>query len=528
MKHFKKLTAIALCLASTLFFAACGSGNTADNSDRTDVVIAMTVGSEPEYGFDPIMGWGDTEHLHEPLIQSTLIATDTNMNFVNDLATDYSCSDDGLVWTFTIRDDVSFTNGDPLTASDVAFTFNKILDTEETPVDLSMLDKAVAVDDTTVQLILNKPFSAFLYTVAVVGIVPENAYDENYGENPIGSGRYMLDQWDRGQQAILVANPDYYGEAPKIDKVTALFYGTIQLIQSGDADLCFTSASYASTEIEGYSVRAYDTVDCLGVSLPCIPAGDTKVSGGKDYPAGNDVTCNLALRRAMAYALDREALTDQVLGGYGTPAFSVTDGMPWASEKIQIEPDIEKAKQILADGGWKDSDGDGYLDLNGVRAKLDLYFDESDATRQETAIAFSDQMKEIGVDITVYPSDWDTIYDHQFSDLVLWGWGSNSPAEFYDLTYSTGWGNFSCYEDKKVDELLDKAMESLDTEKSNAYYQQAMEAVSADGACTWIWLENVDHLYFVRDGLNITDQKIHPHGHGWSIVNNVDQWSWGE
>ncbi|MGN1011593.1 MAG: ABC transporter substrate-binding protein, partial [Clostridia bacterium] len=154
----KKWMALCLCLVVTLAFAACGGKNeTADNSGRTDVVVAMTTASEPSAGFDPIFGWGAGEHVHEPLIQSTLITTDVDMNFVNDLATAYECSPDGLTWTFTIRDDVKFTNGDPLTASDVAFTFNELRNSEGATADLSMMDEAVAVDDTTVEFHLNKP-----------------------------------------------------------------------------------------------------------------------------------------------------------------------------------------------------------------------------------------------------------------------------------------------------------------------------------------------------------------------------------
>ena len=121
-------------------------------------------------------------------------------------------SEDGLTWTVTIRDDVRFTDGEPLTAGDVAFTYNTVKAASSVN-DFTMLDYAEAADDTTAVFHMNRPFSIWPYTMAVVGIVPEHAYDsETYGSNPIGSGRYILKQWDRGQQVILEANPDYYGE----------------------------------------------------------------------------------------------------------------------------------------------------------------------------------------------------------------------------------------------------------------------------------------------------------------------------
>ena len=526
----KKWMALCLCLVVTLAFAACGSKNeTADNSGRTDVVVAMTAASEPSAGFDPIFGWGAGEHVHEPLIQSTLITTDVDMNFVNDLATGYESSADGLTWTFTIRDDVKFTNGDPLTASDVAFTFNELKASEGATADLSMMDEAVAVDDTTVEFHLNKPYNAILYTIAVVGIVPEKAYDENYGANPIGSGRYMLQQWDKGQQAIFVANPDYYGDAPQMDKVTVLFMeedAALAGVKSGEIDIAYTSATYSNVSVNGYLLVAYPSVDSRGISLPTIPAGNTKTDDSTKYAAGNDVTCDLAVRQAMSYAVDREVMADNVLNGYGTPAYSVCDNMPWATDSIKVETDVDKAKQLLADGGWEDTDGDGIVEKDGVKAAVNLYYAASDSTRQALATEFANQMKNIGIEINTIGSDWDTIYQHQYEDLVLWGWGSNSTSELYNLLYSTAWGNYACYESEEVDKYLDTAMAADDLDESYDNFHKAMELVSADGAATWVWLENVDHLYFSRDGLVVAEQKLHPHGHGWSLVNNVDQWTW--
>ncbi|MBQ6810637.1 MAG: ABC transporter substrate-binding protein, partial [Firmicutes bacterium] len=469
--------------------SACGDKNgSVDNSERTDVVVAMSVGSEPERGFDPIMGWGAGDHVHEPLIQSTLIATDTEMNFVNDLAVDYGPSDGGKVWTFTIRDDVKFTNGDPLTARDVVYTFNTIRNTDGAKADLSMIEDAVALDDTTVEIRLTEPNNSFLYTIAVIGIVPENAYDENYGENPIGSGRYMLQQWDKGQQVILVANPDYYGEAPKMDKVTVLFMeedAALAAVKSGDADIVYTSAVYSNVDVKGYDLVGYASVDRRGISLPCVPAGGTKADGDNEYALGNDVTSDIAIRQAINYAVDRDVMATNVLNGYGSPCYSVCDGMPWASENIKVETDVEKAKQILADAGWVDTDGDGYVEKDGLKASFSLYYPASDSVRQAMAAEFTNQMAAIGIEVLPVGEDWDTIYQHEYSDPVLWGWGSNSPTEFFNLTYSTAWGNYASYDDAEVDALLEQAVTASDMETSYGYYHQAMEKVSAEGAASW-------------------------------------------
>ena len=216
------------CLLSLTLIAGCASGGTASTTPAAEhpadeVVVVMGPTSEPEAGFDPAFGWGAGEHVHEPLIQSTLTVTNADLTIGYDLATGYSVSEDGLTWTVTIRDDVSFTDGEPLTAEDVAFTYNTVKSSSSVN-DFTMLDYAEAPDDTTVVFHMTRPFSIWPYTMAIVGIVPEHTYDSaTYGSNPIGSGRYTLVQWDRGEQIILEANPDYYGEAPKIKKVTILF-----------------------------------------------------------------------------------------------------------------------------------------------------------------------------------------------------------------------------------------------------------------------------------------------------------------
>ena len=525
------LVAGAAALAAGNGLAAPRSAK-AEGDTPSQVILTMTTGSEPAAGFDPLVSWGCGEHVHEPLIQSTLITTDLNLEFQNDLATSYECSEDGLTWTFTIRDDVKFTDGEPLTARDVAFTVNGIINSAAAEADLSMVDEAVVIDDTTVELHLNKPFNALLYTLAVMGIVPEHAYGPDYGANPIGSGRYMLEQWDKGQQVILKANPDYYGEPVKMQRVVVVFMeedASIAAAQAGQVDVAYTSATYYDVVPAGYELLACTSVDSRGVSLPCVPAGTTKSNDGIDYAQGNDVTCDVAVRRALNYATDRNRLISNVLNGYGTPAFSVGDGLPWSSEDMICETDAEKARQILEDAGWVDS-GDGIRAKDGVRCTFDLYYTAGDSARQGIAMEWANQMREIGVEVNPKGGSWDELYLHQYECPVEWGWGSNAPIEMYELNYSSGWGNFSSYENATVDAYLDEALAQTHIEDSYDLWKKAQwdgeQGVAPQGAATWVWFTNIDHLYYVREGLQVAEQKPHPHGHGWSLANNVDQWSW--
>lgn len=504
----------------------------ADESTSSQVIVTMTPSSEPAAGFDPLLSWGCGEHVHEPLIQSTLITTDADLAFVNDLATSYECSDDGLTWTFTIRDDVKFTDGEPLTASDVAFTIKGVAASTAGTADLTMVEDAEATDDTTVVIRLSKPFNALLYTLAVVGIVPEHAYGSDYGSNPVGSGRYMLEQWDHGQQVILKANPDYYGEKPLMDRVVVVFMeedASLAAAQSGQVDVAYTSAAFADLAPRGYGLLTCTSVDSRGISLPCAPTGSTASDNGVDYPVGNDVTCDVAIRQAMNYGLDRQTSVNNVLNGYGTVAYSVSDKMPWYSPDMECAYDRNLAIKLLDEAGWTPG-SDGIREKDGLRASVELYYAAGDSTRQALSTDFANQMRELGIEVNIHGASWDDIYPHQYSDMIMWGWGSNAPVELYELTYGSGWGNYSSYVNPTVDAYLDEALAQTSIEDSYEYYQKAQwdgsEGIAPQGAATWAWIANVDHLYFTRDGLVVAPQKPHPHGHGWSLVNNVDQWDW--
>lgn len=509
-----------------------GTAANTDAGSSSQVIVSMTTGSEPAAGFDPMVSWGCGEHVHEPLIQSTLITTTTDLDFQNDLATSYEASEDGMTWTFKIREDVKFSDGQPLTAQDVAFTINGIINSEASECDMSMVKEATAPDATTVVVSLNKPFNALLYTLAVIGIVPEHAYSDTYGSNPIGSGRYLLEQWDKGQQIILKANPDYYGEAPKIQRVVVVFMeedASLAAAQSNQVDVAYTSATFADKQPSGYDLLNCKSVDSRGISLPMVAPGGSKSDEGGTYATGNAVTSDLAVRQAISYGVDRDKMINNVLNGFGTVAYSVGDGMPWSSPDMKCATDVEKAKKLLDDGGWA-AGADGVREKNGTRAAFDLYYAASDTVRQAIAQEFANQMKELGIAVSIKGASWDDLYPHQFTDPVVWGWGTNAPTEIYNLFYSKGTGNYACYENAATDAYLDEALSQPKVEDSFEFWKKAQwdgkAGFAPQGEAPWVWFANVDHLYFARENLKVAEQKPHPHGHGWSLVNNVDQWSW--
>lgn len=497
--------------------------------EKDSVIVAMGPSSEPESGFDPAYGWGAGEHVHEPLIQSTLTVTNTDLSIGYDLAEDMQVSEDGMTWTVTIREDVKFTDGEPLTAEDVVFTYNTVKENSSVN-DFTMLKEAVAVDGKTVEFRMERPYSIWPYSMAIVGIVPEHAYGPDYGEHPVGSGRYIMKQWDKGQQIIFEANPDYYGEAPKMKKVTVLFMdedAAYAASLAGQVDLAYTSASYSDQTIDGYELLAYETVDNRGINLPAVPASVDE----KGNVVGNDFTSDVRVRRAINIGIDREEMIENVLNGYGTAAYSICDKMPWYNETAEVSFDLEGAAALLDEAGWT-AGSDGIRQKDGVRAELNILYASGDSVRQALAADMQNQLKELGIEASIEGVGWDTAYTRALAEPLMWGWGAHTPMELYNIyhTLEGGSAEYSPYSNESVDQYMDEALKAVSLEDSYDLWKKAQwdgtSGVTQEGDIPWIWLCNIDHLYWARTDLHVADQKLHPHGHGWSIVNNVDQWYW--
>ena len=535
---------VAILSFSALFLSGCGATNAGEdkgssnvsttqestqNNEKDELVVSF--GMEPDGGFDPTTGWG---RYGSPLFQSTLLVRDTDMEVQNDLATDYSVSDDGLTWTVSLREDAKFSDGEPLTAKDVVFTY-ETASKSASVVDLTVLDSVEAKDDYTVVFNLKKPQSTFVSSLVSTGIVPEHAYDENYGENPIGSGPLQMVQWDKGQQLILEPNPEYYGDAPFFKKLTILFLeedAAYAAAKSGQLDITAIPATMAEQEVDGMNMITLDSVDNRGIAYPMVPSGEVTEEG---YPIGNDVTSDRAIRKAIDLAINREELIEGIVNGYGTKASSVADGMPWWNEETAVKDDgdVEAGKKLLEENGWVEGE-DGIREKDGLKAEFDLLYPSSDKVRQSIAISVADAMKEIGISINPEGKGWDELESSLHDSAIVLGWGGYDPLEMYDLHHSSmagvDWFNTGFYSNPKVDEYLDKALTATSEDEAMENWKNAQwdgeTGFSALGDVPWTWIMNIDHVYLVKDGLEIGEQKIQPHGHGWPITDTIVNWEW--
>ena len=508
-------------------------GSSPTRADNELVVAAYSHGGEPEAGFDPMYGWGDR---NEPLIQSTLMKMTRNMTYKNDLATEWAANDDFTEYTVKIREGVKFTDGTPLTAEDVAFSYNQAKKTGES-VDLSSLNNATAVDDTTIKFDLNKSDSTFSDKLLYVGIVPSDSYDNaTYGSNPVGSGPYKFVQWDKGQQLILEKNTDYYGKQPEFDKLTIVFEqgeAALNAAKNHELDISAVPITYANETIEGYDTFVSDSIDVRGISLPVQNnTGETNEDG---VPLGNNITADKAIREALNYGIDRDVICKGALNGVGVPNYDgIAHYLPWYNEEAAIDDgDVEKAKQILKEGGWEDTNGDGIVEKDGVKASINLYYPSENAPeRQAIAVSVAEQAKDIGIEVNATGSNWDEMDKIKFTDPIVFGFGSTGPYTMYGEYYSTqagiGYNNPSLVNSTAVDAHIDNAM-STDRESSysewSAVSWDGTTGISPKGEAAWLWIGEIRYKYFVDDSLNISKDTYLLQPHGGDAFGNIYDWT---
>lgn len=522
-----------LALAGLVSLFAIGAAPVtlqAQTSPRTELILAIK--GEPEQGFDPLLGWGE---YGSPLFQSTLLTRDVDLVTKPDLATHWELSEDGLTWMVRIRSDVRFSDGTPLSAEDVAFTFTKAA-TAGGLADVAVLSRAEALDAITVRFTLKEPRVTFQAAFFTLGIVPAKSYAEGYGARPVGSGPFRFVEWRKGQQLIVEANPHYYGRKPNFSKLSFLFTeedASFAAAQTGKLDVVVVPPPLADKVPASMQRVVAKSVDNRGIMFPMQPAGDRKSPAGEAI--GNDVTADAAIRKAVNAAVDRDALVKGLLLGYGRPAYGVADGMLWSEPSAagSPTPDLATARKILADGGWKPNAA-GVMAKNGREARFDLLYFSNDQTRQLLAIAVADMLRPLGIIVTPVGKSRPDVRRLMHTTPVLFGWGSHNPLEVYYLFHSRFAGNRSYnagyYANPTVDRYLDDAQRSSALEASYPLWRKAewdgTTGYGMKGDATWAWLVNLDHVYFVNKCLDIGKPQVAPHGHGWPITSGIADWRW--
>lgn len=402
------------------------------------------------------------------------------------LADSYEPSEDGLTYTFKLKTDVTFHNGDAFTSADVLYTFNWIMDEANASTRLAnfeLVESVEAPDDTTVVVTLSAADVTFMVNVATTFIYPEKYHTET-GENdfkvkPVGTGAYMFGELNPQQRVRLDAYDNYYRGRANIDSfqldVVPEAAGRMSALESGQADnsMWGLNAEDNSTLKDSGNFTVYETKQ---VATNHFPLNNT-------HPFLKEKE----VRQALLWALDRQAFADDVFLGQATVASSNLSPAIEAffnPDVAQYTFDPEKAKELLEGAGWTEG-GDGVREKDGVKAAFTMMVFQGDTQRRPEAEVAQQWWKDIGVDCQLQEGVTSEILgglrEGQY-DAGLFNWvygGSNGDPDSRDTLTTGAANNFFSYSNEEMDQLLAAGIRELDQAKRVEIYNR-VQAVIAD------------------------------------------------
>jgi peptide/nickel transport system substrate-binding protein len=441
------------------------------------------------------------------------------------LAESWEISEDGLVYTFKLREDVTFHDGTPFNAEAVKFTWDRMVAPETQSLragDLGPYERSEVVDEFTIALYLTEPFAPLLTTMSSTPLVPISPaaveeFGDQFAQNPVGTGPYMFDRWE-GNDLYLVRNPDYawppaslshdgpaYIESIVIREVTEAST-RLATLQTGEANITHypVFAEVASMEAAGFKVYRADTpgfVKSMPLNIALAPTDDIRV------------------RQAIAHGVSKQQVIDLVQAGYGNPSFGPLTRATFAYNPAvegMYDYDLEQATALLEEAGWVDSDGDGIREKDGEPLQLQMIMFDS-ATNRPLAELVQAILTEMGfeamLDITPYDAFAQRVIEGNYNTAEM-NWTALDPnLVLYNMFHSSqvdggGYFNRTRVQDPELDALIEAARSTSDVAERERIYQEiqmmAVENVYIlpiwDNAWLTLTAANVEGLTFDLEG----------------------------
>lgn len=428
-------------------------------------------------------------------------------------------SADGLTWTIPIRDDVTWSDGTPLTAGDIAFTYNLVLDQNWSTFTsyLPFTDSITAPDDTTLVWKTTEPSIAPLIPPWIY-ILPEHIFGgmskdeikkfENFdrdGSAPVTSGPFRLVEWNKDEDWTLEANKDYFAGSPNLDRVIFKRYTNaetmVQDLKAGEIDFAESIPVELFRSLEADPNITTNVGGSFSFSQmsfnQCYVQNACKSSTG--HPALEDVE----VRKAIAMAIDKENLVERVLGGYGTPGSTIvvptTPFWHWdPGEETLPSGDVEGANAVLDAAGYEDSDGDGIRNMPGGGENLEFGFivrtESPDGVKAGKLI--TGWIDQLGIKTTTQAVTDSKLIDLWYAldyDLYIWGWGPDPDPDFILSTFTTdqcnSWSD-TCYSNPEYDQLYEAQQTPDSPEERQEIVRQMQQIIYEDVPEVVLWYDN--------------------------------------
>jgi peptide/nickel transport system substrate-binding protein len=500
------LLPLVLASAGLILLLLCGSPQAALDETVDMLTIADPIG---DYGYpSPYAHYSrGPGYIRMSLIFDTLLWKDED-GFVPALAEKWEYLPDENAYLFELQKDVTWNDGEPFTAGDVVFTFDYIEDHPYQWVYAGIVDEAIALDDLRVKITLEKPYAPFLDQVAgTLPILPEHIYEdvgrpEEFQETEAltGTGPFMLVDYDKAQGTYLYeANEDYYKGSPKVKQLRFV---------------------KVSEEMAAASLKKGD-VDAAGVQGEMVEdledAGFKVIKGPYDYNAKlminhkKEPLSDVRLRQALAYAIDREALVETALRGFGlagSPGLYASDSEWYSPDQEQYDYDPAEAGGLLEEMGYT-RDGDYYSTDEGT-LELELLVT---STNERAGEMIKQQLDEAGIKIdmrSVDPKTLDSLVGEWKFDLALSGHGglSGDPNILNTVILAEGFNSARYDADPELVDVLEKQIAEMDPDEREDLVLEAQEIYAEDIPALvlfyydsyWAYNDKVD-FYFTHGGV---------------------------
>ncbi|HSJ10273.1 MAG TPA: ABC transporter substrate-binding protein [Longimicrobiales bacterium] len=504
----------SLLLCSAALLTACGGGDAPAASDAA--ADHDTFGGGPAGGMLVVMADREPDHLNpvtfnsQPAYQAVhlmfraLAVRDSTLSgYAPDLARAWRFESDSVL-ILELRDDVLWHDGTPVTADDVVFTIEMQRNPETGSPrqgDVAAVTNAVARDSVTVAVTLARNS---LYTVnALLEVVPVPRHllgdvsaadfcNAPFGRNPVGNGFYRFVGWTAGQNLTLAADAAKPDGRAAIDRIVMRFIPDVNAsmteLLTGQGDLI----PKLPTSQRDRLASSPDAQVYGGPRIrPTWIALNTRRSPFDD----------VRVRRAIAMAVDRDAIVRGLFGDIGEVAWSpIPPALREHSPDVRpIAFDTAGARRLLAEAGWRDTNGDGILDRNGRPLRFEIEFISSDQTRQDVLVAMQAMLRRVGIDMA--PRAWESstwvsrLRDGSFT-ASFWGWGwgpgvvgPNAEMIFHSKSVPPNGPNFAASRNPRIDQLIDAAIVATDTAQARTVWRELEQLMIDDAVYLPIYMD---------------------------------------
>lgn len=455
-----------------------------------DRIVLGSIG-EPS-NLIPFIASDAASHEVSDLLFVAPLKYDKDLKIVPWAAQSYEVLDGGKLLRFTLRKGIQWEDGKELTAEDVEFTYKlMVAPTTPTPYaeDFLAVSEFRRTGTHSFEVRYEKPFARSLITW-MHAIMPKHVLEgqdlltTSFARKPVGAGPYRLKGWESGSRVVLTASPTYFEGKPYLDEVVFRVIPDLSTmfleLKAGRLDsMSLTPQQYLRQTDGPEWERDWRKYRYLSF-------GYTYLGYNLQHPFFKDER----VRRAFAHAIDRDALVKGVLLGQGVATIGPYKPGTWVyNERIEAYVhDADKARALLNEAGWKDTDGDGILDKDGVPFSFTILTNQGNDQRIKAATIIQSQLKELGIDARIRTVEWASFVKEFVNkgrfDAVILGWNILQDPDLYDVWHSSkaepGGLNFVGYRNAEVDEVLDKARRTLDQSERKALYDRFQELLHRD------------------------------------------------